>query len=245
MELQRADGRGAAENLAPLRRGKLHVGALKFERIGAIGTLQRAAVRQLGREARRSAGERRVGRGESGARRRGESVRPFAQQTLVRKVLKNGDNVAQDEIGRRVVARGEIGGYFGHGSGPVDHQQHGQGGRVRLMRALRRQHDKAAARAILVEAGVTRESGLRAGLDHVTCVCDGLRHGAPTKSVRLLVAPPRVMAGAGLSMTKPGRNRKPAATKKPARVGKRRAGPRRGSHRRDVRRRVAPTRRRT
>ena len=57
MQLHRADGGGAAERLAPLLRGELHIGALQLKRIGAIWTLQRTTMRQFRQKSRRTASE--------------------------------------------------------------------------------------------------------------------------------------------------------------------------------------------
>ena len=55
MDLQHADLGELGENLLPFLGGQLSAGAVEFDRIGAIGALQRAAVRQFREHRKRNA----------------------------------------------------------------------------------------------------------------------------------------------------------------------------------------------
>ena len=55
MDLQHADLGKLGQNLLPFRRRQLAARAVELERIGAIGALQRAAMRQLGEHRERNA----------------------------------------------------------------------------------------------------------------------------------------------------------------------------------------------
>ena len=91
MHLQHAERRRLGEHAAPVRSLKLARGALEVQRVGAIGALQRTAMRQLGEQR-----ERRVNR-----------LAP-AETSLVGEVLQHGGDVLGDQLARRLgVARGQ------------------------------------------------------------------------------------------------------------------------------------------
>ncbi len=121
MQLQRANRRRASKRLAPFGGGKLDIGALELDRVGAIRALQRAAMSQFREQSRRTAGEWLVGASLRGHGRRRENVRTVAQQTFVREPLQQRLNVARHNVQRRGKLRRQPRGDAADRRHPVDH----------------------------------------------------------------------------------------------------------------------------